>query len=80
MGILASRVVEVMRKVLEEEAGVLGPGSEKLLRHCRKDAIDMVVEVLTLADPDKTRRTVFAWSLQKPKFKKFGCGMEGRGG
>ena len=56
--ILASSLVEVMRRVLEEEVVVLGPGSEKSLRHCRKDAIDMVVEVMTSADPDMAQ-TVF---------------------
>lgn len=80
MGILASRVVEVMRKVLEEEAGVLGPGSEKLLRHCRKDAIDMVVEVLTLADPDKTRRTVFACRSRSQSSRSLGAEGKGREG
>jgi hypothetical protein len=53
--ILASMVAEVRQTVLEaeEEVEVPNTDSEKPLRRCRKDVIDMVAEVMTSAGRDK---------------------------
>lgn len=51
-GILASMVAEGKQKVLEEAVGVLRTGLEESVQHYRKDVTDMVVAVMTSAEPD----------------------------